>query len=229
VVVAGDVDHRALVGLVRKAYGGWKRGGASVEIPAEPPQRGAREATLKWPLPTLPVLYFGYHIPASDPKGEDTAALAVLAEAVFGETSPLYKALVIGEQKVVLLRAEAEAKRDPGLFTVVARVRSPGDVADVRLRIESALAQAADEPINDTRLHAIQSHLRYAFAGSLDDADAVARAVGEAVAVDGRPGAINERYAAYDDVTTADLRRVAARYFARSNQTLVTLESEAHR
>jgi zinc protease len=227
VVVAGDVDHGALVDLVRKAYGGWSRGTSSVEIPAEPPQTGPRSAGLKWALPTLPVLYFGYHIPAADPANPDTAALGVLAEAVFGETSPLYKALVLDEQKVLTLRAEAEPKRDPALFTIMARVRSPGDVDDVRRRIESALAQAGDEPIRETRLIAIKQHLRYAFAGSLDSADAVARAVGESIALTGRPAAMNDLHAAYEEVTTADLRRVATRYFAPTNQTLVTLVSEA--
>ncbi len=66
---------------------------------------------------------------------------------MFGETSPLYKALVLDEQKVVLLAAEAESKRDPGLFTVIARVRNPADVAEVQQRIEEAFVEAARTPI----------------------------------------------------------------------------------
>ena len=139
IVVAGDVDHAALVALVRKEYGGGERGKASVTIPEEPPQTSARSADLKWPLPTSPILYLGYHIPAADPKNPDTAALDAFAQAVFGETSPLYKSLVLDEQKVDLLSAEAEDKRDPGLFTVMARVRDPKDLPEVRRRkIEAA-------------------------------------------------------------------------------------------
>jgi zinc protease len=229
VVVAGDVDHEKLVGLVRKAYGGWERGKASVTIPAEPPQEVPRSAELKWPLPTLPVLYLGYHIPAADLSSPDTPALGALAQAVFGETSPLYKALVIDEQKVVMLVAEAEPKRDPGLFTILARVRDPKDLAEVRVRIESALNQAAQEPINERRLRAIKSHLRYGFAGSLDTADAVARTVCESIALTGKPDSSNELFAAYDQLTTSDLQRVAARYFSPKNQTAVTLLSEPTR
>jgi zinc protease len=229
IVVAGDVDHGTLVRLVRKEYGAWEHGKSSVTIPEEPPQREPRSASLKWPLPTLPIIYLGYHIPAADPRNPDTAALAALAQAVFGETSPLYKTLVLDEQKVVLLMAESEAKRDPGLFTVVARVRDPKDVGEVRKRIESALAQAAKEPISERRLVAIKSHLRYAFAGSLDNADAVARVIGESIATTGRPDAMNDLYAAYDALTTAELQRVAARYFSATNQTTVTLHSNASR
>jgi zinc protease len=226
IVVAGDVDHDRLVELVRKEYGGWKRGNAKVEIPAEPEQSEERTARLSWPTPTLSVLAYAYHIPPADPKNPDTAALGVLAQAVFGTASPLYQALVLDEQKVAVLQAEAELKRDPGLFTILALVRKPDDVADVRKRIESALAEAARTPIDADRLAAIKSHLRYEFAGSLDNADAVANAVGQSIAAMGRPDAMNDLYAAYDRVTPADLQRIASRYFTATNRTVVILDSE---
>ncbi|MBX6314064.1 MAG: insulinase family protein [Isosphaeraceae bacterium] len=226
VVVAGDVDHNTLVSLVRKFYGGWKRGQATVEIPREPEQTEERTAELSWPTPTLPTLYIGYHIPAADPKNPDTAALGALAQAVFGETSPLYKALVLDEQKVVALLAAPDERRDPSLFTILARLRSPGDLPEVRKRIEAALADAAQKPLETQRLEAIKSHMRYGFANSLQSADAVALAVSRAIAINGRAEAINELYAAYDRLTPADLQRVAQRYFAPTNRTVVTLTSE---
>ena len=177
-------------------------------------------------MPTLPILYLGYHIPAADPDNPDTAALGVLAQALFGETSPLYRTLILEEQKVGLLQADAEAKRDPGLFTIAAQVRKSGDIADVRKRIESTLAEAASSPIDPVRLTAIKDHLRYAYAGSLDSPDAVALAVGQSIATTGRPDAMNDLYAAYDRLTPADLQRVAARDFAPTNETVVTVETK---
>ena len=227
IIVAGEVNHDELVKLVKKEYGGWKRGDSKVTIPVEPPQSEARSAQVKWPLPTLPILYLGYHIPPGAPSNSDVAALGALEQAVFGETSPLYKSLVLDEQKVVLLSADSEVRRDAGLFTVVARVRNPTEVATVRSRIESALGQAAKEPIKPDQLAAIKNHLRYAFAGSLDNADAVARVVGQSIAATGRPDAMNDLFAAYDKLTPADLQRVASRYFGATNQTTVILESES--
>ncbi|HMB07329.1 MAG TPA: insulinase family protein, partial [Isosphaeraceae bacterium] len=81
-------------------------------------------------------------------------------------------------------------------------------------------------PIDPGRLGAIKSHLRYAFAGSLDSPDNVALAVGQSIATTGRPDAMNDLYAAYDRLTPADLRRVAGRHFAPNNETVVALESE---
>jgi zinc protease len=227
IIVAGDVDHDRLLALVKSAYGGWEPGKQSVAIPQEPEQATPRSTSLKWPLPTLPIVYLGYHIPAADPRNPDTPALGALAQAVFGETSPLYKKLVLDEQRVVVLQADSEVKRDPGLFTIVARVRNPKDVDSIQKELEQALANAAKTPISPVRLETIKKHLRYAFAGALDNADSVARAVGESIAFAGRPDAWDDLYAGYDKLTPEDLVRVAARYFAAEKQTKVTLESEA--
>jgi zinc protease len=226
VLVVGDVDHDRLVSLARKEYGPWKRGNAMVEIPREPEQTEEKTAHLSWPVPTLPIVVMGYHIPAAEPRNPDTAALGALAQAVFGETSLLYKALVLDEQKVEKLQAEAELKRDPGLFSVFTLVRKPADVDAVRTRLVGALADAALMPIDTERLAAIKAHLRYEFAGSLDSPDAVALAVGQSIAATGRLDAMNELYAAYDRLTPADLQRVARTYFAATNRTVVILETE---
>lgn len=226
IVVAGDVRHEQLVELVEKAYGGWKEGQSNVTIPEEPPQTERRSAKLTWPLPTLPIVYLGYHIPAADPTNPDVPALAALAQAVFGETSPLYKSLVLDEQKVVMLNADAQQKRDPGLFAIVARIRKAGDEAEVTERIETALRDAAAKPVAAARLETIKSHLRYAFANALDSPDTIAYAVSESIALTGRPDSMNPRYAAYEKLTPADLQRVAARYFTAANETVVTLGSE---
>ena len=227
IIVVGDADHKAVVKLARAAYGGWKQGRSKVEIPTEPEQTDERVARVSWPTPTLPTILWGYHIPAGDPKNPDTAALGALSQAVFGESSPLYKELVLDTQKAVVLMAEAEAKRDPGLFQIMVRVRAAKDVAEVRAKVEKALfANGQKTLVDGPRLEAIQKHLRYEFASRLESADEVARAVGESIAATGHPDSMNDLYAAYDRLTPGDLQRVAARYFVPTNRTVVTLESE---
>jgi zinc protease len=226
IVVTGDVKHEELVSLANAHYGTWARGKASVQIPAEPPQTAPRSAHLTWPVPTLPTLYLGYHIPAGDPFNHDIAALGALEQAVFGSTSPLYRALVLNEQKVEMLQADATPHRDPGLFSILVRVRAARDLPEVRRRVAQALQEAATSTIEPSRLEAIKSHLKYDFAASLRSADAVARTLGAAISVTGRPEVINELYAAYDRLTPDDLKRVAARYLIPTNETVITLETE---
>jgi zinc protease len=226
IVVTGDVKHEALVSLVKAHYGSWARGVAGVEIPAEPPQTEPRSAHVSWPVPTLPILYLGYHMPASDPGNPDIPALSALAQTVCGETSPLYRELVLKEQKVVTLMAEASPHRDPGLFSIIARVRTAADLPTVRQQVSRALEEAARTPVDAARLDSVRSHLKYAYAASLRSADAVARAVGESIAATGRPDAMNELFAAFERLSPADLQRVAARYFISTNETVVILETE---
>ncbi len=226
ILVTGDVKHDALVTLVKAHYGSWERGKASVEIPREPPQTEPRSAHVSWPVPTLPILYLGYHMPASDPENPDIPALAALEQAVFGETSPLYRDLVLKQQKVESLSAEASSRRDPGLFSIIARVRTVADLQTARQQITQALAEAARTPVDSARLDAVRSHLKYAFAASLRSADAVARSVGESIAITGRPDAMNVLFAGLERLTPVDLQRVAARYFLPTNETVVILETE---
>ncbi len=226
ILVTGDVKQAELVSLVKDHYGSWARGKASVDIPAEPAQTEPRSARLSWPLPTLPTLYLAYHMPATDPANPDIAALNALEQAVFGETSPLYRELVLKEQKLVTLMAESSTHRDPGLFTILVRVRSSADLPAVRQRIADALAEAGRTPIDGARLDAVRSHLKYAFAASLRSADAVARAVGESIAITGRPDSMNDLFAAFERLTPSDLQRVAARYFTPTNETAIILETE---
>jgi zinc protease len=223
IVVAGDVNHDALVALCQQHYGAWKPGTAQVDIATEPPQSAERSKALTWPTPTLPTLVMGYHIPAAQPTDPDFPALLVLAQAVFGETSPLYKQLVLDDQKAIMFGAQAEPKRDPGLFLIFARVPEKPLLAEVQTAVEHALADAARTPLDPARLDAIKSHLRYAFAASLDSADAVALALAESIATTGQPTAMNDLYAAFERLTPADLQRVAARYFDPSNRTRITL------
>ena len=130
IVVAGDVKHDATgVAGRRLITVRWNpRQGRGARSRPNRRRQEPRSAHLTWPLPTLPTLYLGYHMPAGDPSNPDVAALGALEQAVFGETSPLYRELVLKEQKAVMLMADSSPHRDPGLFTIFVRVRKPGDL-----------------------------------------------------------------------------------------------------
>jgi zinc protease len=227
VLVVGDVDHERLVALAKKYYGGWKRGTTKIEIPKEPPQTEEKKANLMWKGQTLPYLVIGYHVPGFDPKSRDIAAIDVLGEAAFSETSPLYKKLVLEERKVEMLDGSAPFHRDPTLFTIFARLTSESHFDAVRDEIYRTLEDAAKNSIEAERLDAIKSHMRYAFAMGLDSADAVARTLGDYLQLSGDANSVNQMYETYDAVTPADIQRVAGKYFAASNRTIVTLRQES--
>jgi len=224
VLVVGDVQHDRLVELAKKYYGGWKRGSTKIEIPAEPPQKEEKTVELEWKGQTLPYLYIGYHTPGFDPASRDVAALDILSEAAFSDTSSLYRKLVLEERKVEVMQAGAFFHRDPTLFGIMTRLTSEDHMDAVRDEVYRALDDAAHRPIDAARLGDIKSHMRYAFAMGLDTPDHVARTLGEFLQLTGDADSVNRLYATYDQVAAADIQRVAAKYFAATNRTVVRLK-----
>jgi zinc protease len=225
VLVVGDADADNVFDLVDKAYGGWKRGAPHPAIPVEPPQKKEKRATLAWKGPTLPMLVEGYHTPAFSTTNVDLPTLDVLAELLFAERAPLYKKLVIKEQKVESLSGSNDAHVDPNLFTVLARIKKPDDIAYVEQAIHEEMARIAREGVDEKTLADVLSHVKYAFAGQLSTADKTAYTASAFLALTGELASINAYFALFDKVTSADVKRVAAAYFVPTNRSVVTLKS----
>ena len=149
----------------------------------------------------------------------------LLAELLFAERAPLYKKLVITEQKVEALAGSNDAHVDPNLFTVLARIKKPADLAYVERAIHDEMAKVAKDGVDDKTLREVLSHVKYNFAGQLSTADKTAYTASAFLALTGDLGSINTYFALYDKVTSADVKRVAAAYFHPTNRTVVTLKA----
>jgi zinc protease len=225
-LVVGDVEPADALAAIEQQYGAWKKGPARPAIPAEPPQTKEKRVALGWKGATLPVLLMGFHAPAFSARNVDVPALEVLAELLFSERAPLYKRLVLKEQRVETLAGSFDRHVDPNLFTVFARIKKPDDLAYVEEAIEEEIARVAKEGVDDKTLAEVSAHARYAFAGSLDTADSVAQVGAEFIGLTGRLASIDEYFAAFRRVTTSDVERVAKVYFTPKNRTVVTLKAD---
>jgi len=223
ILVVGDVDAEAAHALVERNYGGWSRPPYNHAVPDEPEQTAPRSAHIDWDNPTLPYLAVAFKAPAFSTGTRDCAALDVLARLVFDETGELYQRLVIREQKVEYLRSYAPDRRDPGLFVVYARIKDEAHVSEVQEAIFAAVEGAAREETPSPRLDAVKSHLRYSLAMSLDTAGGVAGHLAHYLSLTADARTINEAYRRYDEVTAADVQRVAGTYLTPERSTVVTL------
>jgi zinc protease len=170
-LVVGDADPQEVFKLVEQHYGDWKPGAPHPKIPVEPPQAKQQRVDLTWPGPTLPMLIEGYHTPGFSTTNVDLPTLDVLAELLFAERAPLYKKLVITEQKVESISGSNDAHVDPNLFTVFARIKNPADVGYVEKAIHDEMARIAKEGVDDKTLHEVLSQVKYGFGGQLSTAD----------------------------------------------------------
>jgi len=227
VLVVGDIDAENTYKLIQKYYGSWKVPAYEPKIPAEPEQTALRSARIAWEGTTLPQIGVAFKVPAFDVKTRDSAALDILFDLVFGETSPLYQELVIREQKVDELYAYGPFRRDPSVVIVFTKVKEAGDVDAVRERIFKAVEDAAAKPADAKRLDATKSNIRYSFAMSLSTAESVAGHLTRFIGLTGDPSSINDMYRRYDEVTEDDVMRVAKTYLTRARSTEVTLTGGA--
>jgi zinc protease len=224
ILVVGDAKPDEVFKLIEDKYGAWKPGGKRPAVPSEPPQKKEKRAELSWRGPTLPMLLAGYHVPAFSTTNVDLPTLDVLAELLFAERAPLYKKLVIKEQKVETLSGSADAHIDPNLFTVVARVKKPDDLGYVEKAIGDEIARIAREGVDEKTLADVLSHVKYAFANQLATANRTAYTASSFIALTGDLNSINAYFALYDKVTSADVKRVAGSTFTVNNRTVVTMK-----
>lgn len=223
VMVVGDIDVESTFKMIQKYYSPWKVPAYEPDIPAEPAQTAPKSDRIAWENPALPQVAVAFKTPAFSAKTRDSAALDILFDLVFGETSPLYQDLVIREQKVEELYAYAPFRRDPGVVIVFTKIKDANAIDEVRDRIFKAVEDAAAKPADAKRLDATKSNIRYSFAMSLDTASSVAGHLTRFIGLTGDPAVINDMYRRYDEVTQEDLMRVAASYLTRARSTEVTL------
>jgi zinc protease len=228
VIVAGDVTPERVMPLIEKYWSGWKGGGAAPPaIPKEPAPKGPYYAHVPWSSETSPWVTVAFPAPAFDETSKEPAAMDIIGALYFGETSDLYKKLVVSEQKVDQLIADVPSSVDPGLFTVLARVKSPSDAVYVRDQILGAFAQSRVSRIAGQRLSDAKSYNRYSLARSIDSTERVASVVAGYIAFRRSYQTVNALYRTLDSLTPDDLQAAARRYFTDSGLIVTTLSHEA--
>lgn len=226
IVVAGDIKHDNVLDLVKKYWGGWQHGTYAPEIPVESMQKEERTAHVDWPQPTLPWIAVSYKAPAYSDTQKDKAALDLIGNLGFSQTSELYQRLVIKEQKVDVLGPDFEDHRDPYLVTIIARVKDGKDVDYVRGEIIKTIDSYKTQLVAKDKLDAVKSNLRYSFALSLDNSEAIAANLAPFIALKRTPETINQVYEMYAAITPEDLQAMAKKYFIAEHRTIVTLSQK---
>ncbi|HXU33696.1 MAG TPA: pitrilysin family protein [Thermoanaerobaculia bacterium] len=223
VLVVGDVDPAQVFQIAERYYGDWQRGYQPVEVPAEPPQTGAKSAQLDWSNPVRPQVLYGYRAPAFSTASVDWATLDLISQLLFSESAPLYQELVVEKQWADSLSGGISVQRDPSLFNIFVRARSLDVMPQVEKTIADHLAKLGSEPVDPVRLDRIKSHLRYAFAASLDSPGTVAEQLAVMLATTGDVQSLNQLYRRYAEVTPADVQRVARQILVPAGETKVNL------
>jgi zinc protease len=227
VLLVGDVTRERALELTKKYFGGWAHGSYAPSIPAEPAQAASRTAHVDWPSPTLPWLAVAFKGPAYSDETKDKAALDLLSEIAFGRNSDLYRRLVLEQQIVDELGVDFGNHPDPELFTTYARIKDGKNADDVREQILATVARFTKETVDQMKLDATRSRMRYSFALRMNSSPAIAAALAPYILLRRTPDTIDKVFALYQQVTPQDIRAGAAKYLTENNRTIVTLATKA--
>ena len=222
-LLAGDFDAANALALIRRYYGAWKPGYVPPQIPVEPAQTSERRVAVRYEGRTLPLLAVSYKGERFDPSNRLMVAGAMLEDLLFGETSEIYKKLVLRDQTVEFISADFGFNRDPGLWTVFATVKDPADLPAVIGEIDRTVATFRDTPVPEQTLAKLKKRLKYSFLMNLDTPDKVAGRLARFIALTGGVEAVDALYKAYDAVTPADIQKAVATYLSPERRTVATL------
>ncbi|MFQ5719427.1 MAG: M16 family metallopeptidase [Acidobacteriota bacterium] len=225
VMVVGDFDPEATLPLMKQAYGGWKTGYVAPNVPVEPEQKGMRRIDVKFPGRTLPILSVSFKGDRLRADDRVMAAATLIEDLAFGETSALYKKLVLDEQRLQFLAADFGFNRDPGLWSIFGMVKNPSDVSAVESEIWATIRDLQRHPVSQQRLDDVRSNLKFGFLSSLSTPGAVASNLARFVALTGDMTVVEDLWSTYGKVTPADIQKAANLYLTRPHSTVAVLHT----
>ncbi|HEY6182399.1 MAG TPA: pitrilysin family protein [Terriglobales bacterium] len=226
VAVVGDVKTADTLALLQKYFG---------RIPAkpkpdettttEPPQNSERRVVLR--EAAQPLYLEGYHRP--DYKSKDDAVYDAIADLMSsGRTSRLYRALV-RDKKIASYSAGFSGlpgNKYPHLFAFYAFLlpgRTTQEAADA---IHAEIDRLKNEDISDDELKMIKTRAKANLIRGLDSNEGLA---GQMAIYQSRYGDWRELFKSVDridQVTKADIRRIAAQTFIPDNRTVGIIETK---
>jgi zinc protease len=234
VVIVGDLDaafpaHRHLDSEARALEALARHYGAltpsllpETSLPTEPEQDGERRATFARPVLADRALLAWRSVSLGHP---DHPALELLAELLFnGQSSLLYRELVVERELCSSVGAEVGGFRDPGLFEVRLSLQRAHRAAEAEAVIDERLAQIARAPFEDRLVEKAQNRLEARLWHDLRPHEGKAEALGHYQSTVGDYRLLFDVARRVRAVTAEELRAAVARYLDQRRKTVVVAE-----
>jgi predicted Zn-dependent peptidase len=221
--IVGDINPKEVIELIEHTFGKIPASPPPPQIVTiEPPQRGERRVEVEFDAE--PQLVIGFHKPGLGHP--DDYVFDVIDEILTdGLTSRLYTKLVRDGRLAASVNSDANypGVRAPNLFLIHATPLAPHTASEVEAAILAELERLKTEPVTRKELERVVNNLDADLVRALRSNSGLASqlALYQTVAGDWRYVLKSrDKIAA---VTPADIQRVAAQYFTKSNRTVATL------
>ena len=221
--LVGDFDSAQAMQLITQYLGRVPKAEREVprDIPKEPPQTKEKRVTLQQPWP-LPAVVVAYHI--TNDGNPDSYPLHIAAKLLSdGQTSRIYQKLVYEKQLAVAAFGSANLIEDPNLFYAVAIVqpgKSPQEVTDVLI---AELDRLRNEPISDHELQRTKNQFARDYILGRESNQQKAQTLAHAIVIHNDIKTADGEFDIFQNITIADVQRVARTYFRPENRLVLTL------
>ncbi|HXS95605.1 MAG TPA: protein kinase [Candidatus Limnocylindrales bacterium] len=221
IALVGEFDAAKARPLIRKYFESIPSG-AAPQVPdvREPKRTAEKRETVTDAAIQFPTLFISWRMPArTDPDWFPALRLADALGA--DEASRLNTSLVKNAAVSSGVSVTIDNSAGPNLLEVAAYVASGKDPAQVEQLIDSEIERIAREGLPAPELQRLVTDERRQHAFDLVGTRSRAAAIAAWVAVYGAPDGLNEWEHRNSRVSSDDVRRVAQKYFAPSNRTVL--------
>jgi zinc protease len=191
------------------------------DIPQEPPQTKERRVTLETPWP-LPAVVVAHHITYDGHP--DSYPLHIASKVLSdGQSSRIYQALVYDKQLAVAAFGGANLIEHPNLFYAVAIVQ-PGQSPEAAIAaLIAELERLKSEPISARDLQRTKNQFARDYILGRESNQQKALQLAHASVMHGDITTADGEFEIFQNITAADVQRVARTYFTPENRTVLTL------
>jgi zinc protease len=223
VTLVGDFEPAQAMQLVTQYLGRVPKADRDVprDIPKEPPQTQEKRVTLQEPWP-LPAVVVAYHITFDG--NPDSYPLHIAAKVLSdGQSSRIYKKLVYDKQMAVAAFGNANLIEDPNLFYAVAIVQPGHTPEEVAATLMSEIERLKTEPITDHELQRTKNQFARDYILGRESDQQKASVLSHAIVIHRDILTADGEFDIFQNITVADVQRVARTYFTAENRMVLTL------
>src|SRR3954462_15902445 len=225
--LVGDIDSVQAMQLASQYLGRVPKAAKPVprDIPKEPPQTAERRVTLQTPWP-LPAVVVAYHITYDGHP--DSYPLHIAGKVLSdGQSSRIYQKLVYERQLAVTAFGGANLIEDPNLFYAVAIVQ-PGQSPDEAIKaLIEELERLKTDPISERELQRTKNQFARDYILGRESDQQKALQLAHALVIHHDITTADGEFEIFQNITAADVQRVARTYFTAENRLVLTIMPSA--
>jgi zinc protease len=221
-VLVGDFDTK-IARMHVEQYVGKVPAGKPVprDIPKEPPHTAEERFTVTEPWP-LPAVVVSYHI--TNDGHPDAYPLHTVAKILSdGDSSRIYRSLVYEKQMAVAAFGEAKLIEHPNLFYAVAIVQPGRKPEEVQKELVAQLDRVKTEGVTAEELSRAKRQWARDYILGRETIQQKALHLAHAVVIHNDIKTADGEFDLFQNVTLADVQRVAKTYFTPESRMLLTI------